>query len=381
MTRIYASLVLIALWCATALAKPSVAVLGVEVTGEVDQAATSTARDLTEGMRSRAKIASGPYQIAPHSSRELIDEKVLHDCDTEEPPCMAAIGKGLNADLLVYGKLAREGGGYEAILVVLDVKKRAVVRRRSIKIPPDSNGDQVRAIAKKAYADLAGEAPATGTLVVRTNVETGTLLIDDESRESFADGEAMLQLAPGRYRVAIESDGYRRREITVRVDEDDTTTETIELTQRAPGDTGAPKQGGGIGFWKPAFGVTAAATVGLAVYSLYNYIQMSNVSLVGISDTNNAAAPSVTSDRCGNRAGIVDAMGKFDEACGYYGKHKTSAYIGAGTAVLMIVSGYMAFVHTDETTDRATTATRKREIAITPHVSPDGGGAVLHLTW
>ncbi len=381
MIRIYASLVLIALWSATAVAKPSVAVLGVEVTGDVDQAATTAARDLTEGMRSRAKIASGPYQMAPHSNRELIDEKVLHSCDTEEAPCMAAIGKGLNADVLVYGKLAREGGGYEAILVVLDVKKRAVVRRRTVKIPPDSNGDQVRAIAKKAYADIAGEAPATGTLVVRTNVESGTLLIDDETREAFDDGEAMLQLAPGRYRVAIESDGYRRREITVRIDEDDTTTETIELTQRDSGGKAPPKEGGGIGIWKPVFGVTAAATVGLAVYSLYHYIQMSNVSLVGISDTTNMMAPEITSDRCGDRAGIVDAMGKFDEACGYHGKHKTSAYLGVGAAVLMVVSGYMAFVRTDESADRATTATRRREIAITPHVSPDGGGAVLHLTW
>ena len=101
------ALVLLALGAATASAKPKVAVLGVEVTGTIDQASTGVAHDLTEGMRSRSRQGNGPYQLAPNSDRELIDEKVLKNCDSEGPLCMSDIGKDIGADILIYGKLEK----------------------------------------------------------------------------------------------------------------------------------------------------------------------------------------------------------------------------------------------------------------------------------
>src|SRR5687768_13650413 len=85
-----------------AFAKPKIAVLGLEV---VDQSGTPTATDtqaakeLSEGLRARANLGAGPYQLAPGADKELIDQKLLNNCDNEAPACMAAIGNQLGAEV------------------------------------------------------------------------------------------------------------------------------------------------------------------------------------------------------------------------------------------------------------------------------------------
>src|SRR4051812_36981721 len=76
--------------------KPKIAVLGIEVVGgEVTTADAQIAKELTEALRGRAKVGTGPYEMAPGSDKELIDEKLLKNCDTEAPACMASIGGDL----------------------------------------------------------------------------------------------------------------------------------------------------------------------------------------------------------------------------------------------------------------------------------------------
>src|SRR5262245_47950794 len=99
----------------TAFAKPSIAVLGLEV---IDQSGTPTAGDtqaakeLSESLRARAKAGTGPYQLAPASDKELIDQKLLNNCDSEAANCMAAIGKSLSAEILMYGHFEKQGKNY-----------------------------------------------------------------------------------------------------------------------------------------------------------------------------------------------------------------------------------------------------------------------------
>src|SRR5206468_10060463 len=96
---------------ASAFAKPSIAVLGLEVidaSGAPPQQDTQVAKELTDGLRSRAKAGTGPYQLAPGSDKELIDEKLLKACDNEAATCMAAIGNELGADILMFGHIERQ---------------------------------------------------------------------------------------------------------------------------------------------------------------------------------------------------------------------------------------------------------------------------------
>jgi hypothetical protein len=79
----------IVLFAAPAWAKPKIAILGLE---PFDAGARPVAKDLTEALRDRVKIAAGPYVLAPGSAVDLAAEKKANDCASEASPCMAAIG-------------------------------------------------------------------------------------------------------------------------------------------------------------------------------------------------------------------------------------------------------------------------------------------------
>src|SRR4051812_46752743 len=110
-----------------AFARPSVAVLGLEVSdpsGTPTAQDTHVAKELTDGLRGRAKAGTSQYQLAPGSDKELIDEKLLNNCDTEAKECMSAIGNQLGADILMYGKISKDAKGYTVVIKVLDVAKK-----------------------------------------------------------------------------------------------------------------------------------------------------------------------------------------------------------------------------------------------------------------
>ena len=62
-------------------------------------------------LRDRASKPNGsrPYQLAPNADKELIDDKLVKQCDDEKPSCMQGIGKDLNADMLLYGRIEKQG--------------------------------------------------------------------------------------------------------------------------------------------------------------------------------------------------------------------------------------------------------------------------------
>ncbi len=185
--------------------RPRVAVLGLEVTSAVDVRTTELAHDLTEGIRTRARIGSGPYAYAPSSERELIDEKLIKQCDNEAPACMAEIGKELDADVIVYGKLEKEDKVVRLSLHLLEVAKKAKLNRTSMTIPTGATKDEVKVFARKAYEELAGASSAggAGTVEVEANVAAGTVFVDDSSSEVLENGKATLTLPEGRYRIAV----------------------------------------------------------------------------------------------------------------------------------------------------------------------------------
>lgn len=366
------ALLLLAVTGSSAFAKPKVAVLGLEVTGTIDQPSTKVASELTEGLRSRAKGGNGPYLLAPNSDRELIDEKLIRQCDAEAPGCMADIGRDLGADVLIYGKLEKVSSGYRATLHVLDVKKKTHEKEMTVTLPGGTGGDSVRTLAKQAYADLVGgAAPAGGTVIVTSNVPTGSVLIDDEVKDSLSSGSATIVLAEGRYQLAIEADGYRRKEISVLVKSGDTITETLELVAVKPGGTST------FNVWKPLFYTGLIATLALGSYSTYAWASM-NSEGEALRATRISGRPGdITQTDCDNAGDIVEASGTshFQAACDYQSKH-TITLIGAVVAgVATVGTGYMAFGRGKSKSKESST------IAITPVLGVDGAGATVRLDW
>jgi hypothetical protein len=74
---------------APADAKPSIAVLGLEVIEESDTPdpkAAAYAEALTDALRQRARLSSGPFTLAPGSDKSLVEMKLLSGCDDEATP-------------------------------------------------------------------------------------------------------------------------------------------------------------------------------------------------------------------------------------------------------------------------------------------------------
>lgn len=376
------ALALLSIGAGSAAAKPKVAILGVEVTGTIDQMATGVAHDLTEGLRNKAKAGNGPFQLAPNADREMIDEKVLKNCDSEGPLCMSDIGKDIGADVLIYGKLEKTSDGYTARLHVLDVKKKSHEKQIVVQIPGGQSGDAVRTIAKKAYSDLVG---AGGTLFVKASAESGTVFVDDEQKGTLVEGAATLTLPEGRYRIAIESPGRRRKEQTVMVAGGETVTEEFELVATGGGGGGRGKK---TNVWKPVFGISLVAAGVLGGISLYSFIdwhgKVGDIKAT-YKDGRNVAVGDGDCDGSGVSSTVDDSGGTLKAVCGPRWRNITTGVAFGGVAVFTSFAAYMAFFRGGDNESTSASLShhlrRRAQIAITPVLTPTTQGALLDVTW
>jgi hypothetical protein len=134
-----------------------VAILGLEsINAKGDDAVI--VQVMNTSMRAVAKV-EGPYGLAPHADKELIDEKLLANCASEAPACMASIGANLGADFLVYGHIEREKVGFDITLKLLDVAKKQNVRVASFLMPiAEAEAEGLDKWSRTAYLGVVGVA-------------------------------------------------------------------------------------------------------------------------------------------------------------------------------------------------------------------------------
>lgn len=413
-----AALFLIALTSSHALAnKPTVAILGLEVvdpTG-IDATSTSVARDLTEGLRSRAKAGAGPYQLAIGSDKELIDEKLIHNCDTEAIACMAEIGKNLGANYLIYGRLEKKAAGFAVTINLLNVDKRVMEKAKSPLTIAQKDPTTIAAAARKAYNDLTGTTEL-GTLVITANAQRGTVLLDDEPKGNLNSGTITLTgLKEGRYRLAIEADGFKRSdEIVVTIRSGETATQPVTLVEGKPDElkheiTGTTSSGG-MNIWKPVFGVALVAGLGVAGVSLYSFNMwrgdkskfdsgewalQAGRTPVGPGDCDGGAfsQPDPIDGRGVNGAPSTNLEGteihKVAHLCKWRNRNIKAGWIAGAIGVVVVGTAYMAFFRGSSETQppppppgtQARRVRKKPQFSVTPVVSVDGGGATFQIDW
>lgn len=205
-----------------------------------------------------------------------------------------------------------------------------------------------------------------GTLIVKTNAAGGRVLINDEAQGTVKHGKLRLELPEGRYRLAIEAEGFTRKEIDVLVTEGETTLQTISLEGRAPAVAPPPPN-----MWKPVFYGSLAATVGTAAFSIYSFNKMKSEA-AQIREISGGGGWNVTNEDCG-RPDVVEADGgdHFASACAWSTRSGIAAWATIGLSAVTAATAYMAFFH-----NRG-----ESRVVVTPTVSTEGAGASMQLTW
>ena len=232
-------------------AKPKVAVLGLEVTGTMDQKASEAAKVLTRELRREANKSGGAFDLAPNSGKDLLEMKLLSDCSDEGRRCMADIGKQLRADRLIYGHLQRTRRGFNVELRLLDTDKAELLGELD-EVIPSSDASASGGLARRArslYSRLTGAGVEGALAIIATGddgtVERGTVFVDGEIRTSLSGGSARVSgLSQGTHRVAIEAKGFERYETEVRIKAGESRSLKAELTASAVADIDVEGQEG-----------------------------------------------------------------------------------------------------------------------------------------
>ncbi len=314
-------------------AKPKVAVLGLEVTGMMDQKATEAAKVLTRELRREANKSGGAFDLAPNSGKDLLEMKLLSDCSDEGRRCMSDIGKQLRADRLIYGHLQRSRRGFTVELRLLDTDKAELLGEVEEVISGSDAGATggLTRRARSLYARLTG-AGAEGALAISAtaddgSVERGTVFVDGEIRTSLSAGSARVSgLRQGTHRVAIEAKGFERYETDVNIKAGESRSLKARLTALAvanvtvegsEGEGERPGRGWRIAVWGGVLaGIGAGAGWAYSGITVRNESDEKNAATLEYSDLNdppnNLNAVQSEPDPMGGRS-FPDACGKFEE--------------------------------------------------------------------
>jgi PEGA domain len=416
------SLAIVAGAARAAHAKPTIAILGLEVVdngGGVDEKSTKVAKDLTEALRNRAKVGTGPFTLAAGSDKDLLEMKLLSGCDNEATTCMAAMGQELAADKLLYGKVEKQTGGYQITLRLLDVSSKSNDKTTTDIIPvSESTGSELTRWGKQLYNRLSGGSDQ-GTLLVKANVDRGTVYIDKQVKGSLVGGTARIAgLSDGSHTLAIEAEGKLRYEAKVTVSGGEETTANAELENNTitikpkdhsqdgdhvtgelggshlstEGTLSAEEHPGRLSralFWTSLV-VTASSATGMTITGLQvrgplredkeNAIRMWQMAHPG----NDQLSGDDACSPAANLASMGDQLAaNVDSAC-QTGKNRaliTNVLVGttivaAAATVVFYYKGYVAAPHASE---HASRGKQRPTVVFAPAVSPNQVGAALRI--
>ena len=260
-----AGLLLCAATPAVAQGKPKIAILGLEVVeeGTLTPQSANSAKLITQKLREA--VIGGPYQLAPNSAQDLLELKLLSNCSDEALACMTEIGRGLRADLLLYGKLERQADGYAVRVQLLNLKTGQFDKESTeFRIPfrDAQSAERVTPHVSRIYRIMSGQ-PAEGTVVVRVgNAESGVVYIDGAPHSLAAGAVTIRGVTQGTRVLTVEAPGFEPYRERIEVAAEGTVTREIELVSLS-GD-GEEDGGSGRGLTKALFWTATAATVGAA---------------------------------------------------------------------------------------------------------------------
>jgi hypothetical protein len=421
LSRLSLAVLLVAVLGSVAWAKPKVAILGLEATstGAVDPKDAANAGMLTEALRAIPRNNIGKYEIAPNSNRELQDERLMGNCDNEKPTCMAPIGKGLGADFLLYGKVERspeKKDSYKVTLQLLNVSTAKKVVDDEVSWVPisiftaggEATKEAAREWAQKIYAKMTGDkAPVTpggggsgrvetgpGKLVLTGNVPSGDVFVDASKKGRLEGGTITLTLPEGSHEVAIEAPGHKRYEatVTIKAGQEKKLEAVLEEVVGTPPPPIVKKSNrtpfkiagyslGGVGALAGAYWLYLTIAGPERDYEQIEAFPQSAPGMpvldADIGDCKNSALRDPANDPMG-KANLA-----FDKACSANTQRYISGAVGIAAGVLAAGALYFAYRSEGKTSEKSATVGRRqrRQMTVTPVISPSGGGATIRFDW
>lgn len=387
---IFATLV-VAGTAAIAAPKPKIAVLGLELQSTtVDQQDAEVAKSFTTELRSRAREATGPFQLAPGGERELIDEKVMNNCNAEATACMVSIGAAIPADQLMYGKIERDGAdAYKITIKLLNVNNKTTSLWGPERLTERAAKSTALAeLADKAYDRLVGVS-SDGTLVVKSSVD-GTVYVNDEPKGEIKSGTLIVSLPENRYRVEVKASGYKTwSQDTVTIRGGQTESVTADLVSLEMGHTKGGiesddnrhtglKVGAAV-----SFGVAAVAGGVLAYYHFSKEGTYEDSGMPAYLKTD-GTMKGLDSGDCSTSDSLVGGnQPDWRTSCNALKTERIAAAVaGVGLVAGIVLVVVAKSSHDSEHPGNAQRATKKRrQFAVTPIVSPHGGGATVRFDW
>jgi PEGA domain len=384
---------------ASAAPDVGVAVLGLEPV-EVPE---SLAQQVTDALRQRAAATGGVKVV---QGKDLIEIKMIFNCDGEAPACMAQAGKSLGADKLLYG-VVKKGpkATFLLALKLLDVKSGTVE-----KFINDSAGKrelsagQVNVVASKWFAQLI-EVDTKPTLTVTSDPSGATVTVDGTGYGKTP--LTLRELTPGAHTVVLSLPGRQSATRNVELRAGGSHDVTAQLEAEAPAiatrpieppppepaplltalPPPAPAPHGHPG--RPAK-IAAAALVGgalvtaaVAIYTWRTYVDYEGKahSDLGTNPTASDVAGTkfINNPSCDVPSSVTIANpGKFKSDCNT-GKNFANATTGLWIATgALAASGVVSFIVGDRQAAHAkeqhTAAIIRQTLRVSPVFSTQGGG-------
>jgi hypothetical protein len=212
-------------WVGSAHAgKAKIAVLGLEVAGSADTQATDAAKEITKQLRNRVNAGTSNYTMCGGCDKTLVEVKASAGCGNEAPSCMKTIANNLGANVLLYGRIERDGSNYKVALKLF-VADGATIARTSVDVIPAASitGADGAKLARKMFAAVTGEVAKVSLTLHITNSERGRVLVDGREAGTYTDGTLRIEVDEGKVKLVVipaETDRTRFEDsITVSADQ------------------------------------------------------------------------------------------------------------------------------------------------------------------
>jgi hypothetical protein len=185
----------------------------------------------------------------------LVLVNTLGCTDPPDAACEQKMAAELKVDRLVWGSMKLEGTEVVGDLHLWQANQpgRSVPFRYPANLKT-SGDDTLVAIAAKTFLDLVG-GPTLGTVVVKANVPSGTVLVDGVEVGKIEEGRATVQVPPGKRKISVQAPGYTDMEAVIDV----TARESREVALSANVATASLDAKIPLGFVSLGLGLGAAA--------------------------------------------------------------------------------------------------------------------------